>query len=648
MGVHLPTAAVGNGRVLCTIGGAGEVMGFFYPSIDFAQNVNQCLPALHEGEPGHGRLVWTFADEVGKRQWCEPGTSVVVTELVYPASGVTVTFRDCVPPGTDALVRRISIRASGDRGFVGSLQWYWELRLQEVTGKQSVRFSAEDGAMVQYFRDTAIAVGGRRADLWRCGKSIDDGPRSAKNDMLDGHLNGQPEDIGQVDFALGWVLELEPAGEAEFDVCVSAGTDREAAQEQLRRLCLAGGAELERRTKVSDAAWLASLRQVEADGRWTEPYQRALLSVRMLQDAGSGAVVAAPEFDPSYEACGGYGYCWPRDATEAAMALEAAGDTGSLEALNRWYLRAQLGSGHWGQRYWTDGRLASSWSLREDFLQIDQTAAAVIALAQGARDSCRRGGGAVPADVWTSLSRGADALMAMVGPDGWHSYACDLWETCGGRFTYSSSALHAALRDAATIAELQGDAARAQRWSDVSRRIKSAVMALHTGEYFPRGLLGDGQPDMVVDSSTLGVSEPFGLLDPRVTQERALIETNLAVIEERLRYTMADGSTGIRRYEGDGYLGGVIGCVNTLWFALVCLQLATACRAEDARHAAEMREKAEGYLEFCLRHASPSGMLPELIGIYPEYPYWAAPHSWASGLMVKCVLELEAANGRDR
>jgi GH15 family glucan-1,4-alpha-glucosidase len=524
---------------------------------------------------------------------------------------------------------------------------YWELRLQEVTGKQSVRYMPEHGAVLQYFRETAIAVGGRRPDLWRCGKSIDDGPRSAKSDLQDGYLNGQQEDIGQVDFALGWGVDLEPGGEAEFDIIMAAGAGREQALEALQGLVVAGGGELERRTHEHDAAWLGRMERPAVAERWHEPYQRALLSLRMLQDVRTRAVIAAPEFDPSYEACGGYGYCWPRDATEAAVALQMAGDAEPLRGLNDWYGKSQLASGHWGQRYWCEGILASSWSLREDFLQVDQTAAAVIALCSEAAEAGRTGATETPTERWPSVKRGADALAGMVGSDGWHTFACDLWETYCGTFVYTNAAIYAALRGAAEVAALTGDEARAEAWLSVCRGMKAAVVAVHDGAHFPRGVLADARPDLAVDSSTLGVSEPFGLLSVGVPEERHLIETNLATVEERLRYTMPDGSTGIRRYEGDGYLGGVIGCVNTLWFALVTLQVANSYAQQDARRAADLRTKAEGYLEFCLAHATPTGLLPELIGIYPEYPYWAAPHSWASGLMVKCLLELGKAGGTD-
>lgn len=633
MGVFLPTTAVGNGQVLVTLGRCGEIMSFFYPNIDFAQNVRQLLPALYVGDPGHGRFLWTFDGALVVRQELMDGTCISVTTVELPEEGAQLRFTDFCPPGVPALVRRVRIGA-GPGGFRGTFFQYYELRVGEVTGKQSVRVRHEDGVTLQYFRDIALAVGGERPSVWRCGKSIDEGPRSAKSDLYDGHLNGQEEDIGQVDFALGWRIALGMQEWWEFDVILAAGRTRDEAVHLAHELTAAGGSELLSRRREEDRAWLEGVERPQVEERIARAYDRALLSLRILQDAATGAVVAAPEFDPSYELCGGYGYCWPRDATEAMMALKRTGDTSGLERLCQWYLKAQLPSGQWGQRYWSNAQMASSWSLRENFLQVDQTAAALIALCERAQTE---------PELWPAIRRGAEALSAMVGPDGWHSFACDLWETFCGSFVYTNAAMWAALRAAATCARRHGEIALAVDWERQCDRMKAAVLASHNGQHFPRGMLGDGRPDLIVDSSTLGVSEPFGMLSPNVPQERQLLEANLRTIEERLNYRLPDGGVGIRRYEGDGYLGGVIGCVNTLWFALVCLQIATSYRGEDETRAEEYVAKARGYIHFCLDHATPTGLLPELIGTQAEYPYWAAPHSWASGLLVKCALELQRA-----
>lgn len=637
MGVFLPTAAVGNGRVLATLGAAGEIMAFFYPRIDFAQNVRQLLSALYVGEPGHGTFLWTFDMRFRRHQWYEDQARVLNTELRLEHEQLRIVFTDFCPPDSHALVRRVRIEAPADRGFRGTLLKYFELRIHEVTGKQSVSYSAPDGIMVQYFRDIALAIGGRRPDVWRCGKSIDEGPRSAKSDLYDGHLNGQVEDIGQVDFALGWHIALEPGEVSEFDILLTGAHDRHEAMRRVKDLAAIGSATLLARTVDEDRQWLESGRRPVVEPRFEQAYDRALLSIRMLQDLRTSAIIAAPEFDPSYELCGGYGYCWPRDATEAVEALRLAGHDDNLCGLCDWYIRAQLPSGQWGQRYWADNQLASSWALREDFLQVDQTAAALIALCE---DPPTPEGAPGSEARWLSIRRGAQALAAMVDERGWHSFACDLWETFCGTFTYTNAAIYAALKASARVARHMGEAEIADEWDSVSARIKQATIGLHNGAYFARGLLGDDSPDLVVDSSTLGVSEPFGMISPYDPYERRLIETNLNTIEERLSYRLDDGGVGIRRYEGDGYLGGVIGCVNTLWFALVNLQVALACAAEDRDHATDLRRRAVGYIDFCLAHTTPTGLLPELIGTRPEYPYWAAPHGWASGLMIKCLLFL--------
>jgi len=645
MGVYLPVAAVGNGRVLSTLGGSGEIMTFFYPNIDFAQNVRQFLPALYVGDPGQGRFLWTFDDSFEREQAYLPRARVLQTALHLPSEELRLTFTDFCPPDTTALVRRVRLEVTGDKPFRGTFLNYCELRLNEVTGKQSVTYVEPQGIMVQYFRDIAIAIGGARPAIWRCGKSIDEGPRSAKSDLYDGHLNGQPEDIGQVDFALGWHITCPARESREFDIIVAAGPGRREASEHAAKLAARGAWELERETLEADRGWLSNCKQPDVDQRWMEPYHRALLSLRMLQDSETSAVIAAPEFDPAYELCGGYGYCWPRDATEAMEALTLAGDPHGMQRLCEWYVQTQLPSGQWGQRYWSNAKLASSWALRPDFLQVDQTAAALIALCEDTLLRPAEGGIKILEDRWPRIRKGAEALAGMVDESGWHSFACDLWETFCGTFVYTNAAIYAALREASEVAVACGRQGLADEWQAVCERMKQATIALHNGEHFPRGLLSSGEPDRIVDSSTLGVSEPFGMVSPRDPAERHLIETNLKVIEDRLNYVMPDGGVGIRRYEGDGYLEGVIGCVNTLWFALVTLQVANTYDGEDDSRAADLRAKAASYIDFCLAHATPTGLLPELIGTRPDYPYWAAPHSWASGLMVKCILEMAGGEG---
>jgi oligosaccharide amylase len=609
-------------------------MTFCYPHLDFAQNVREALPALYIGDPGHGVFHWTFEPAFRRSQAYVPGSNIVRTELNLATPPLRLLLEDFCPPGGTALIRRVLVSNIGDGPFSGAFFHYFDLRLREVAGKQAVRWDEPRGYLLQYFRDTVIALGGTRPDLWRCGKSLDlAGPQSAKADLYDGHLNGQPEDIGQVDFAVGYKLELAAGQERALDLFLCAEVNPQRTSVHMQELVDRSFDGLRSDTAESDRKWLAAGKPVQA-GKLQAAYERALLSLRLLIDEKTGAVLAAPEFDPAYERSGGYGYCWPRDASWAADSLHRAGYPQYTRKLADWYVLHQLPGGFWGQRYWCQGQLAASWALREDFLQLDQSASAILTLCQALTDERDA---EKEAQYQQAVRTGTEAVLGKIR-DGWHTQACDLWETYCGMFVYTNAALAHALEAAAGCAA--GDKESAQSWKAEAARMREATLALYTGEYFPRGRWSDGHTDLSVDTSTLGLVAPFGLLDLGDPAQRQQAESNLATIRAHLGHDLG-GKRGLLRFEGDAYLGGVIGCVNTLWAALVTLKLATAWKEEDSKKSSAFRQQGLDDLDFCLAHANPTGLLPELIGLHPDAAYWAAPHAWASALLLDCVQELE-------
>ncbi|MFP3903135.1 MAG: glycoside hydrolase family 15 protein [Armatimonadota bacterium] len=637
MAVYLPTAAVGNGHCLSTLGASGEIMTFFYPHIDFAQNIRECLPLIYAGRPGHGKLIYTFEDTFTSEQRYLPDTAIVETILEASDPALTVDFTDFCPAGdgekTAALIRRVEIENTGSNTFVGSFGHYFHLFLGEVCGKQAVRYDHEKKRFLQYFRSIGLAVGGAQPDLIRCGKANFDDHRSAKTDLQDGHLNGQPEDIGQVDFASLHRMRLAPGERYSFWMCMAFDSEWHLASDALDTLQDIGPQKLQSDTVDYWNDFLADRRVVDVPEKLASAYRQALVMLGILQDAQAGSFVAAPEFDPQYERCGGYGYCWPRDASEAAEAMAAAGYDAAEEHLVKWYAKAQEPDGLWGQRHWADGPIASSWSVRNDFRQLDQSAAALRTVSQWAL--AHKDDGEMP-EMYPVIRRAAQQLHHLVDEEGFHGQACDLWETYCGVFVYTNAAIAAALEAAARCAEVLEDATLAERWEGTARKMREAIIDLFNGSYFPRGKQQTGHPDDTIDTATFGLVEPFRALDLSDQRQREMALTNLQTVENTLGRDL-DGGRGLRRYEGDAYLGGSIGCVNTLWAAQVRLTLALELAAEDAEQARELAEGAAEYMQTALNHATPAGCLPELMAA-PDVPYWAAPHAWASALMVRCVL----------
>lgn len=614
-------------------------MTFFYPHIDFAQNIRECLPVIYAGRPGHGRLLYTFGDDFSRQQEYVDDTLTLRTTLTCSDPPLEIVFHDFTPSPdereTTAFVRRVTVTNTGKEPFVGSFGHYFHLFLGEVSGKQAVRYDYDEHRFLQYFRDIAVAVGGTEPDLIRCGKANFDDHRSAKNDLQDGHLNGQPEDIGQVDFADLYRLHLDPDKSRDLWMCMAFDAELHLAADALDTLEEIGPAALQQHVAEYWNEFLDRRAEVDVPERLDKAYRQALLMLGILQDARAGSFLAAPEFDPQYEKCGGYGYCWPRDASEAADALAKAGYENAEEELVSWYCKAQEPDGLWGQRHWAEGPIAASWSVREDFRQLDQPAAALLTVSNWALDHDSDESPCLE-HIYPVIKRAATELSGLVDEEGFHGQACDLWETYCGVFVYTNAAIAKALDAASRCADEADDEAMEQEWSLAAESMRRAIIDLFNGSYFPRGKQQSGHLDSTIDTATLGLVEPFEALDLSDEKHRDMALKNLRTLEETLSRDI-DGGRALRRYEGDAYLGGAIGCVNTLWAAQVRLELALSFIDDNESLAEDLAEGAAEYMNIALDHATPTGCLPELMSS-PEEPYWAAPHSWASALMVKCIL----------
>lgn len=645
MSVYQPNAVLGNSRTLITLGNAGEIMSFFYPHIDFPQNVQEGMLAVYLGPRGHGRLSWTFEDAWQKRQAYAPRRNILVTELLNPTEGLELQVTDLVHPRRDLLIRRFRLKNVSAQAREGVLMQYLYLRLGEMARKNSARRIEHPPVIVQYWRNICFAMGGDPPDATQIGKAGNLASNSAKNDMGDGYLSNQREELGDVDTAYGWNYWLGPGEELERVFIISAATNEPSALAQLERCHTQGFDSL---FELSDQwwnTWLSTAVPVAIDPALTETYYRSLLATRLLYDERYGSFLAAPEFDPMFERCGGYGFVWPRDAAEVVLALEEAGLPDMVERFFEWARTAQRREGYWEQRYWISGERGPGWCSFNDSIQIDQTGSMVHALGVHARRLPPHERPAFYERYWTVVEGATNYLMASLAENGLHSQAFDLWEKFRGSFTYSNASIYSALLTAAAWATARGQDALAATWRDAGERIKSVLIRqCWNGEYFARGFTESGEIDWCIDSAMLGVCDPFGMLSIEVPEERQMVESMVRIIRARLTKHLPDGEA-IMRHEGDDYVDGSAGGVNTLWLARIMLQLAVYHAERDPATAHAYRDHAEQYLRVVIARGTSTGLLSELIGSSTT-PRWAAPHGWAMASFIQCALLLNELAGR--
>ncbi len=667
MALSLPTATLGNAQTLLSIGASGELMAWFFPHKDGAQHIESCAPHFYFGHGGRGELRSCLSDGWEKSQAYLSGSNALQTTLV--GFGLRLSFTDLVPDESPVLVRQIEVENIALHPQNGGFYLLGEWNMGGHREGNGAVFRRDLRVLLQNHRDAALAVGGDALEGWHIGKAGENWGSNAKTALQNGVLNGESLEIGAVNWACGFYCELEAGESVAKTLILALGTTQNAALAHLENAAaISFGAHLENRRKSDAKSLSVGLQTLENTGAnlpddLKAAYERSLLCLPLLCGE-EGVAVAAPEFDPHFESCGGYGYLWPRDGAEYVSGLQDAGYPEYAEKFFDWCARHQDEAGFWHQRYFLNGESAPNWCLPPETLQVDQVGAVLWAFGKWSRAQ-------IPAEI-TPVETSLDALRALVGrgdselktahlgairgqilkpthlqmirraadyiisrqdaETGVHCNAFDTWETFIGSFTYSNAALHAALRVAF---ETLGD----PKYAEAAARMKSGVLShfvryLEDGTpYLTRGFREDGSPDETVDSASLGAIEPFGLLDLGVPAELELALGTLRAVTEKLEVDWM-GARAIRRFEGDAYVGGVPACVNTLWMARCCLHV--AAKTGDLA----LVERAQSYLQVVLKRATPTGLLPELMQGPEGQNYWAAPHGWAMSSFVSGVLDL--------
>ncbi|HUU54762.1 MAG TPA: glycoside hydrolase family 15 protein [Armatimonadota bacterium] len=642
MPVYQPNSVVGNSRVLITLGLRGELMTFFYPHIDFSQNLQEGMPAVYfpgeGGRPGH--LVWTFDASWQATQKYLERTNIVETQLLHVPTGLTLHITDMVHPSEPVLLRRFLAGNPTSKPLRTKLFQYLDVQLGEVEQRNAFHYHVDRNIGVAYWRNICFAIGGSAFDEYGCGRAGPQSHNSTKAQLERGSLDRQLEEIGNVDLGVGWQLSLSPGERTSRDLIIAANSSEIAAVARVDGFQNLGWEAALRWTRNRSKEHVESARPVRIEPDLTEAYYRSLLAIDLLADPDTGSILAAPEFDPFFERSGGYGYCWPRDAVEVCLAMEAAGYPAHLARFLSWALLAQRPEGYWEQRYWLSGQRGPAWCTAEDSLQIDQTASVLFAMGRHARTLDERERLAFLEEIWDSAHRAADYLVRSISPErGLHSTAFDLWETFRGTFTYSNGAIAAALAEAAYLARNSGQNGLADTYQATSAAVKNAIMSqLWQGDAFARGFDLDGSLDRAADASALGLITPFEVLRLDDPGEREIALKCVEGVAERLARDL-DGAEALLRFEGDGYAGGGPGALTTLWFARALLRLALA-PGIDPQKAASCRARAVASLRAVLRAGTSTGLLPEMMGSSPG-SHWAAPHAWTMAAFVMACLLLD-------
>lgn len=304
----------------------------------------------------------------------------------------------------------------------------------------------------------------------------------------------------------------------------------------------------------------------------------------LLNQYDSGAIMASPDFAQ-------YHYCWLRDSSFCAYALDLAGEHDASSRYHAWVnvavggisdlIEGVIASHERGEtlnpvhmppaRFALDGStVADDWPN----FQIDGYGTWLWSLGQHLDLTGRT---SVPAELLNSVNRVARYLAALA-----LSPCYDVWEENGdAQHTSTLACVYGGLM---TAGRLLGDSHYLAVAETVQRQVTES--ASRVGYYVKSSANDD------VDASSLWLTAPFGLIE---ASDEYFAKT-VALIEDRLSL---DG--GIRRYVADVYFGSGAWPVLTASLGWHFVGLGEFAKAEQCR-------------DWIARHFDGDGLLGEQFG----------------------------------
>jgi len=631
---YLIDAVIGNSKFLASMGCTGRMYRLWWPNINYPQHVDCIRSGLNSG----GSTTWFDEPLEGwshEAQYVE-STNILSVKAKSSTSLIEVTTTTFAVPDQDFIIRHYSFCNNGDNEFESTFIHYSSFHITESKLYNTTQFDDRLDALTHFRKQYFFSIGSANVcSSYQAGDS-------AWGSAQAGELNGTDITMSS-DGILGWKLIVPSKSTVEITIYISAGTTQEEAA---KVLSLARNHEYAHWFNLTRQYWhdfLAAAVPCPINNKEVRKlYERSLLTMKLMFDDQTGTVIAAPEFDEEFSRCGGYGYCWGRDAAFIAVAMDRSGLMGMSEKFYEWALSAQNKDGSWQQRHYHDGCLAPSWGL-----QIDEGAS--ILWGMWRHYSVTRNN-TFASKVWPTVQSGADFLMRHMDADtGLPLPTKDLWEERSAEHVYSSAAVFGGLMAAASFAEHHRDMELAETWRNAAEDIRINISArcwndekgsfyrglklqVDEATYWEASQLGlpvqvvkDAKGykryelyyDPVIDISLIGLSIPFEVFpidDPRMEQTADTIEAMLT----------SPAVGGIKRYENDHYIGGNPWILTTLWL----------CQYRILQGG---KDSSADLFRWVLNHQTELGHLPEQVDKATGETAWVVPLTWSHAMFVLAV-----------
>lgn len=632
---------LGNGNILINIDHHARVRDFYYPYVGLENHVGG-HNAHQLGVFVDGQMSWLVDAGWEIEVSAEADSFVGRTVALNKKLALKLSITDIVYNEKNIFLRKIVVTNLAKSQREIKVFCHQQFEMYESHIAHTAYYDPRSVSIIHYRNRRVFLINaeldGKGFDDWSTGVFSSEGKEGTHRDADDGLLSKNPIEHGQADSVIGLSTVYEPGVEHTiyYWVAVASAIDHAAA---LNHYVLDHGpGHLLDTTSHFWQAWVTRrpFHFVGLDQSLVKLFHQSLFIIRAHVD-NNGGIIASGDSAALQRGKDTYAYVWPRDASYAALALNAAGDNQTARAFFGFCNEVISEEGYFHHKYSPDRSLGSSWHpwWRHNELHLpiqeDETALVIWSLwhyYEWSKDL------EFVELVYNSLIKKAADFMVLYRNEETKlpKASYDIWEEKFGVNTFTASAVYAGLQAAADFAKLLGKVKSEAIYRRVAEEVKTAILEQlydqETGNFIK--LLHHRQniaPDKTIDASSIYSIYNFGVLpatDERV--KRALEQTVVALEHPR-------GAGSIGRYQGDtffrvGQNEGNPWFVTTLWLAQYYIAIAKTNQDLDI---------VRKYLAWAQQGARPSGVLSEQLHPETGFQLSVAPLVWSHAEFVITV-----------
>lgn len=618
-------AIIGNQNILASFTKQGEILRLLYPTRDYKQMID----FFHVGlKINDSRLVYLHEDinNIYMQQY-EEDTNILNTEVLNTYFNLKVVQTDYASIKENVLIRKYKF--TNENTINLDLNF---LVHSSLTSSPENRVSGmcRNDALIQYNHEYMLCTFSKE-------KLLSSQINNSKANIEDGKI-WDKDYVGMsanssISYDLG---TLKPNETREFELYIfiedsKIGLDNlEKTIDRIRKIDFRTEYEAVKKywkKYVKDHNGLElDLVETPKNRKIKQIYTRTILLYSLLVNHETGGISAAVEVDENLKQCGGYQYCWPRDAVFTTTAMDILKMKKEVEKFYKSFCKnTQSRNGMWEQRFFTDGRLAPCWGY-----QIDETASVIIGVynhfkviedKKFLKDNLKMCEKAI-----NFLKKYVEDIFQETNKCG---ISYDLWEEYEGVNLYAVSSIFASFNAMIKIyEELKEEFTKNRVKQENVNKEKETLrnLSVTLREYILKNFYDESKKSLVrnledktLDISILGTVIPFELFSPK---DKKILNT-----VERINMTLRTYTGGYKRFETDTYREGKPWIIATLWIAEYYLEIGE-------------KQKAKECFDFVIKTSTEHGFLAEQVNNSTMQPDWVIGLGWSHAMFIETLKKM--------